>query len=111
MWASHHSNATLHSATHSLRLVFDTCFFELQLGRSDMITRSGMAAVGFLVAVLSDTAWSQPAATDGQGAVSGMGTGELQRLPEVMRMRVVITTKGKDLNEALAGLKDRVAAA
>jgi len=76
-----------------------------------MITRSGMAAVGFLVAVLSDTAWSQPAATDGQGAVSGMGTGELQRLPEVMRMRVVITTKGKDLNEALAGLKDRVAAA
>jgi uncharacterized protein YggE len=76
-----------------------------------MITRSGMAAVGLLVAMVSDTSWGQPAATDGQGAVSGMGTGEVQRLPEVMRMRIVITTKGKDLNEALAGLKDRVAAA
>jgi len=74
-----------------------------------MFTHRTLVAIGIVAALVSDTALGQFG--PGDGAVSGNGTGELQRLPEIMRMRIVITSKGKDLNEALAGLKDRLAAA
>jgi hypothetical protein len=63
-----------------------------------------------LAVILARPAWGQ-FAHGGAGTVSGTGSGEIQRLPQLMRMRVVVTAKGKDTAEALAALKDRVSAA
>ena len=45
------------------------------------------------------------------GVVSGSGTVSIERMPEGMRMSIILTAKGKDLKEALASLKDRTEAA
>jgi hypothetical protein len=45
------------------------------------------------------------------GLVSGTGAVQIERLPEMMRMRVVVTAKGSTLEEALAALKDKTDAA
>ena len=45
------------------------------------------------------------------GVVSGAGTVSIERMPEGMRMSIMLTAKGKDLKEALASLKDRTDAA
>src|SRR5690349_6102048 len=76
-----------------------------------MKSRSGITVFALLIAMLGKTAFGQLGAASGPGSVTGTGTEELQRLPEIMRMRIVITSKGKDITEALAGLKDRVTAA
>jgi uncharacterized protein YggE len=76
-----------------------------------MITRSGTAALALLITTLGDAAFGQFGAADGPGSVAGTGTAELQRLPEIMKLRIVITSKGRDVTEALTGLKDRVTAA
>lgn len=47
----------------------------------------------------------------GPGTISGTGVAQIERLPEVMRMRVVVTAKGGTLEEALAALKDKTDAA
>jgi uncharacterized protein YggE len=47
----------------------------------------------------------------GGGVVSGSGTVSIERMPEGMRMSIMLTAKGKDLKEALASLKDRTDAA
>jgi uncharacterized protein YggE len=47
----------------------------------------------------------------GDGVVGGSGTVSIERMPEGMRMNIVLTAKGKDLKEALAALKDRTDAA
>ncbi|HUE72545.1 MAG TPA: SIMPL domain-containing protein [Pirellulaceae bacterium] len=47
----------------------------------------------------------------GPGTITGTGVSQIERLPEVMRMRVVVTAKGSTLEEALAALKDKTEAA
>ncbi len=47
----------------------------------------------------------------GPGTIAGTGVAQIERLPEVMRMRVVVTAKGSTLAEALAALKDKTEAA
>src|SRR5713101_2603991 len=49
----------------------------------------------------------QPAA----GTVTGRGTVESKRTPEILRVQVEVMAKGKDLKEALARLKERREAA
>lgn len=73
-----------------------------------MFTRSSLIAVGLLAVLLACPARGQPPV---EGSVSGTGMAEVERMPQVMRMRIVVTTKGKDVTEALAALKDRVSAA
>ena len=46
-----------------------------------------------------------------EGSVSGTGTAVLKRPPEVLRVHVELTAKGKDLKEALAKLAERREAA
>ena len=41
------------------------------------------------------------------GTVTGHGTVELKRVPDVLRLHIEVLAKGKDLKEALARLKDR----
>ncbi len=76
-----------------------------------MLARTTTLPAFLFVAIMATTALAQVGPLDGRGSVSGMGTAELKRAPEFMRLKIVITTKGKDLNEALAALKDRVTAA
>jgi uncharacterized protein YggE len=57
--------------------------------------------------VLAAPVPAQPAA----GPVTGRGTAELKRMPEIVRVQVEVLAKGKDLKEALALLKDRREAA
>src|SRR5260370_306810 len=45
------------------------------------------------------------------GFVTGTGTVEIKRLPELLRVQVDVMAKGKDLKEALAKLKERQEAA
>ena len=73
-----------------------------------MICRIHFLAIT-LAAAFTGAAYGQ--IPSGAGAVSGTGTGEIERPAQVMRLRIVITTQGKDLNEALASLKDRLTAA
>lgn len=76
-----------------------------------MVTRITTLPAFLFLAILTTRSWGQDGPPEGRGSVSGIGTAELKRAPEFMRLKIVITTKGKDLNEALAALKDRVAAA
>jgi uncharacterized protein YggE len=76
-----------------------------------MIARNVITALVLVFAMLGEPAWGQMGGSANSGTVSGTGTSELQRMPEIMRMRIIVTAKGKDVTEALAGLKDRVAAA
>jgi uncharacterized protein YggE len=46
-----------------------------------------------------------------EGFVTGTGTVEIKRLPELVRIHVNVLAKGKDLKEALAKLKERQEAA
>jgi uncharacterized protein YggE len=73
-----------------------------------MIRRTCVAAAALGFAISCGIASGQ---IGGQGVVSGTGTMELARPPELMRMRIVVTTKGSNVTEALAALKDRVTAA
>lgn len=71
-------------------------------------------AVGFALFAVSGLvppALGQPFLTDSQSSVTGSGASEVKRMPQIMRMRIVITSQGKDMTEALAGLKDRLTAA
>ncbi len=47
-----------------------------------------------------------PAQAPSEGAVAGTGTAVLKRPPELLRMHIELTAKGKDLKEALARLKE-----
>jgi uncharacterized protein YggE len=76
-----------------------------------MVMRVTILSAGLVGAVIATTALGQVGPLDAHGSVSGMGTAELKRAPEFMRLKIVITTKGKDMKEALASLKDRVTAA
>jgi hypothetical protein len=46
-----------------------------------------------------------------EASVSGSGSVEIKRLPEVLRVHVEVIARGKDLKDALAKLKDRKEAA
>src|SRR5438874_11559266 len=41
------------------------------------------------------------------GTVSGRGTAEIKKAPDVLRIQVDVLAKGKDLTEALARMKER----
>jgi uncharacterized protein YggE len=73
-----------------------------------MNIRSILAAAVFSTAVFSHLAFAQSPA---DSAVTATGVGELSRLPERMRLKIVVSAKGKDTAEALAQLKDRLTAA
>src|SRR5262249_39977119 len=45
------------------------------------------------------------------GTVTGQGSADVKRLPEILRIQVEVLAKGKDLKEALARLKERREAA
>jgi hypothetical protein len=62
------------------------------------------ALVGFALALSTSAAHAQP----GDSAfVQGSGMATLERMPEVLRVHVQLSGKGKSLTEALAALKDR----
>jgi uncharacterized protein YggE len=69
-----------------------------------------MAAVLLTLVLLGSPARAQLGSFDA-GTVSGMGTVAIERAPQAMRMTVVVSSKGSDLKEALASLKDRLDAA
>jgi uncharacterized protein YggE len=52
-----------------------------------------------------------PAQPVAAGPVTGRGTAELKRMPDIVRVQVEVLAKAKDLKEALALLKDRREAA
>lgn len=70
-----------------------------------------MAAALLTFVLLGGTARGQFGRADGAGTVSGLGTVAIERVPQTMRMKIVVSAKGSDLKEALAALKDRLDAA
>jgi len=63
------------------------------------------ALVGFVVA--SSIGSAAHGQFGGSPFVQGTGTATLERMPEVLRLHVQLSGKGKSLKEALAALKDR----
>lgn len=70
-----------------------------------MHTFPARSAVGLLLALLATP--RAPA----DGTVTGTGTAELRRQPEILRVQIEVLAKGKDLKDALAKLKERCEAA
>lgn len=71
---------------------------------------STLAAVMLTFVLFGSAARGQLGPLDA-GTVSGMGTVAIERAPQAMRMKLVVSSKGSNLKEALASLKDRLEAA
>jgi uncharacterized protein YggE len=72
---------------------------------------SSFVVVAAALAAGVPSASAQFGGLGGPGSITGTGTAQIERLPEVMRMRVIVTAKGSTLEEALAALKDKTEAA
>ncbi len=71
-------------------------------------TRSVAALLaGALVLLPAAAARAQVGRTSGEGEISALGHVHLQRPPTHLRMYLMLTAKGKTLEEALAALKER----
>jgi uncharacterized protein YggE len=71
-------------------------------------TQAGLGLLGALALLAGGWAGAQEPAG---GTLTGQGSGEIKRQPEVLRVQVEVLAKGKDFPEALGRLKDRREAA
>lgn len=72
---------------------------------SKRMIRVSLLVLALIVGLQAQGAAQAPA--DDKGTVTGQGTVELKRQPEILRVQVEVLAKSKDLKEALAKLKDR----
>lgn len=76
-----------------------------------MKTIASFAALVAALAAGVPSASAQFGGLAGPGTITGTGVSQIERIPEVMRMSVVVTAKGGTIEEALAALKDKTDAA